>query len=74
MARKRNPCEWCDSEHIIRVLENCNQVDATVEIYPDNGIIGICMQYMDEDGALAAEDGIDIPLNFCPNCGRKLGY
>ncbi len=74
MARKRKPCEWCEHENIIRILENCKQVDATVEIYPENGVIGVCIQYIDEDGALAAEDGLDIPLNYCPNCGRKLGY
>lgn len=26
------------------------------------------------DGELTAEESLDIPLNFYPACGRKLGY
>ncbi len=25
-----------------------------------------------DDGELRTEESIDIPMNYCPNCGRKL--
>lgn len=72
MARKRTPCEWCGSEQIFRLNEGCRNADATVEIYPDNGFIGFTVQGMNDENELVAEESMDLPLNFCPNCGRKL--
>ena len=74
MARKRTPCEWCEGEHIIRLNESCRNVDAVVEMYPDNGFIGIGVQVINDEGEVTAEQDMEIPLNYCPNCGRKLGY
>ena len=72
MARKRTPCEWCDGERFFQLAESARNVQGGVEIYPDNGFMSFYVQGMDDDGALKAEDSMDIPLNFCPNCGRKL--
>ena len=46
----------------------------TVEIYPDQTLLAICFQGMSDDGALTHEQSFDIPMNYCPNCGRKLGW
>lgn len=72
MARKRTPCEWCNTEHIIRLAEGARNVDAVMEIYPDNGFIGISVQAINDEGEVKAAQDVDIPLNYCPNCGRKL--
>ena len=74
MARKRTPCEWCEAEQFIRVTDEAKNVDATLEIYPDECFMGLNVQGMNDDGGMTSEDTLDIPMNYCPNCGRKLGY
>ena len=74
MGRKRTPCEWCDGDQIIRIAEEARNVSAGLEIYPDNCFMAFYVQGMNDDGELKAEESIDVPLNFCPSCGRKLGY
>ena len=54
--------------------DNTRNVRADVEIYPDNGVIAFCVQGLSDDGELTAEESVDVPMNFCPACGRKLGY
>ena len=70
MARKK-PCEWCEREQIYKVAEARN-VSGQIEIYPDNCFMAFWVQGMNDDGELKAEESIDIPMNYCPNCGRKL--
>lgn len=73
-GRKQKPCEWCEEEQIIRTDCDARNVYGTVEIYPDQALLGICFQGMSDDGALTHEQSFDIPMNYCPNCGRKLGW
>ena len=72
MARKRTPCEWCEAERFFRLAENARNVQAGLEIYPDNGFLAFYVQSINDEGELKAEESMDIPMNFCPNCGRKL--
>lgn len=75
MARKKKPCEWCESEQIILVTEEyAKNADATLEIYPYNCFMGLNVQGRSDDGELTTEATLDIPMNYCPACGRKLGY
>ena len=75
MARKKKPCEWCEAEQVIRVTdEYAKNTDATLEIYPDNCFMGLNVQGKSDDNEMTSEDTLDIPINYCPNCGRKLGY
>ena len=74
MARKRTPCEWCNTEQFIRIAEGAQNVDAVLEIYPDNGLIGISVQAINDEGEVTAAQDINIPLHYCPNCGRKLDW
>ena len=71
MAKKK-PCEWCGSEQIITVAEGNGNVQASVEVYPDNYFIGVVVIGINDDGEMTGEHCIDIPMNYCPNCGRKL--
>ena len=74
MARKRTPCEFCRQETILRGDEECRNVDVAVEIYPDNCFMGVSVHGINDEGQTTGEFEIDIPMNYCPNCGRKLGY
>ena len=71
MAKKK-PCEYCEDEQW-NCWEGKNGHQLNVEIYPDMGYIGISSYGNDENGE-ADELIADIPMNYCPNCGRKLGY
>ncbi len=71
MARKK-PCEWCEVEQIITVAEGHGNVQASVEVYPDNCFIGVVVIGINDDGEMTGKHCIDIPMNYCPNCGRKL--
>ena len=74
MSRKKTPCEWCQGEQIIRLAEDVRNVQAGLEIYPNNGFMSFYVQGISDDRELTAEDSVDIPLYFCPACGRKLGF
>ena len=74
MARKRKPCEWCEQDQFISTDYDARNVSGQIEIYPDNGIISIIFQGMSDDGALTHEESFDIPMDYCPACGRKLGW
>lgn len=74
MARKKKPCEFCNQETILRLAEECRNVDAVAEIYPDNGFMSVSVHGINDEGETTGEHEIEIPLNYCPNCGRKLGY
>ena len=73
-GRKRKPCEWCEQEQFIQSAYDARNVSAQLEIYPDNCTMAIIIQGQSDDGELTHEESWDIPMNFCPNCGRRLGY
>ena len=73
MARKKKPCEWCESENFVHIAEGDKNVEAVIEIYPDQCFIGISVVGINDEGETTSEKDVDIPMNFCPNCGRKLG-
>lgn len=74
MARKKTPCEWCEADNIIHIAEGNKNVEASLEIYPQNCFMGIIAIGINDEGEMTSENNVDIPMNFCPNCGRKLGY
>ena len=71
MARKKEPCWFCESEHIDST-EN-HQLQLTAEVYPDNELIGIVASG-NPDGGEFVELQMDIEMHYCPMCGRKCGY
>lgn len=70
-GRRRKPCEYCEEEHATEYKEHRNGYCLWVEYYPFNNYIAAIAQANDEDGGMI-EDYIEIPMNFCPACGRKL--
>lgn len=73
-GRKQKPCEWCETEQIFRTDYDARNVSGTLELYPEQTLISVWFQGMSDDGAMTYEESFDIPMNYCPNCGRKLGW
>lgn len=71
MAKKK-PCEFC-SEDQINSMEGRNGHQLSVEFYPDNCLLAVSSFANDENGE-SAELTFDISCNYCPICGRKIGY
>lgn len=72
MARKKKPCEFCEGDWDTN-QDEVNGHQLCVEVYPENNFIGITSFALDEVGD-TTELTADIPLNYCPNCGRKLDF
>ena len=73
-GRKQKPCEWCETEQIFRTGYDARNVSGTLEIYPEQTLISVWFQGISDDGSMTSEESFDIPMNYCPNCGRKLGW
>ena len=71
MGRKRTPCEFCEDDWATDYKDHRNGYCLWAEIYPFNNLISVIAQANDENGEMI-EDAIDIPMKYCPNCGRKL--
>ena len=71
MARARKSCEYCEDTYISEYVDHRNGYCLWAEYYPFNNVISVLAQANDELGEMI-EDHIDIPMNYCPNCGRKL--
>lgn len=72
MGRRRKPCEYCGEElYASPYRTGRNGFCLWVECYPFNNVIAVLAQANDEEGEMM-EGSIEIPMNYCPNCGRKL--
>jgi hypothetical protein len=72
MARKTKPCAFCEEEHW-HTEDERNGHQLHLEIYPFSGVIAVTSFAKDEDGE-TTELYMRIEMNYCPVCGRKLGY
>ena len=71
MAKKK-PCEFCEAESFFE--ENgADGHNLLAEVYPDALHIAILSYAKNETGE-TGELTIEIPMNYCPNCGRKLDW
>lgn len=73
-GRKQKPCEWCEQDQIFQTSIDARNSSGQVEIYPDNAFISIWFWGKSDDGEQTSEENMGIPMNYCPNCGRKLGW
>jgi hypothetical protein len=71
-GRRRKPCEFCGDDWF-QQEDGKNRMLLSVEVYPFNNFIGITAQANDEIGELQ-EISMQIPMDYCPACGRKLDY
>ena len=74
MAKKSKPCDFCEEEHYMEANSRAEiHHDLLVEVYPFNGHIAV-LSYAQDDTCDMNELTLEIPLNYCPVCGRKLGW
>ena len=71
MSRRKKPCEYCEDTWSTEYKDHRNGYCLWLEIYPYNNLIAAIAQANDEDGEMI-EDAVEIPMHFCPNCGRDL--
>ena len=69
MARKMIPCEYC-SDDFIRFDSDLGK-NLTLEVYPGHMIAAIAF-FINPYDEQTEQATADIPMNYCPNCGRKL--
>jgi len=73
MARTKKPCEFCQDEFFGEpdVLPNAH---VYFERYPDNGTMSVTVFSFSDDHEQNGEETYQIPFEYCPQCGRKLGW
>ena len=72
MARRKKPCEYCCEDQIVQEEGRCgHQLD--IEFYPDNNLFAVTSFAQDETGE-AMELQSSFSFEYCPFCGRKLGW
>ncbi len=71
MGRRLKPCDFCEDNFTSDYIEGKNGYCLWMEVYPFNNLIAVIAQANDEEGELI-ENAIDIQMNYCPCCGRKL--
>lgn len=71
MARKKNSCEWCEDDWSTDYIEHRNGYCLWADVHPFNNTIFVTAQANDDLGELI-EDYVQIPMYYCPSCGRKL--
>lgn len=72
MARKKKPCEFCEQDQQISG-EGLNGHQLVIEFYPDNNLLAVSSYANDETG-INCELNFDLRFDYCPFCGRKVGY
>ena len=68
---RKKACDFCQEDHATDYIEHRNGYCLWAEFYPFNNLISVIAQANDEDGDLI-EDAVNIQMNYCPMCGRKL--
>jgi len=71
MARKK-PCEYCEDVGLWN-FSGPNGHQLYVELYPEENYIGLT-SYANNESGECMELQATIPMNYCPNCGRKLEW
>ena len=71
MGRSKKPCDFCDGEYEGECITMRNGFCLWAEVYPFNNLLSVLAQANDEDGYMM-ENHIDIQMNYCPVCERKL--
>lgn len=73
MSRRKKPCEFCESEWRDST-EGSNGFQGEVEWYPDNGLFAVTAFANDESGESQEYNLVSVSFEYCPVCGRKVGY
>lgn len=71
MARRTKPCDFCNDDKF--ECQSFGQNELDVEFYPDNGLFSIHAFLVPEDGE-TQEFELSYNFEYCPICGRKIGW
>lgn len=71
-GRKKTPCEFCEFEGNY-INEDVDSLSLTVEVYPEEEFIGVSLVGVSKDEK-EVELMYQLPMHYCPNCGRKLEW
>lgn len=66
MAKKQ--CEYCEDELYQITADNTDKL--IMELYP--GKVIACFGYFEDANGETVEATVEVAMNYCPNCGRKL--
>lgn len=74
MPIRTKPCEFCEEDKwFTEDGNNTTGHQLAIEIYPENNVIAISSFANHPDGESEELEYI-IRMDFCPCCGRKLGW
>lgn len=68
---RKKPCEFCNGEFESEYKEHRNGYCIWLEVYPENNVMAFMAQANDDLGEMI-EDYVEVQMNYCPNCGRKV--
>lgn len=71
MSRRIKPCEFCEDDSQSDYIDDRNGFTMWMEVYPFHNLITVMAQANNEEGELI-EHNLDVTMNYCPVCGRKL--
>lgn len=69
MARGKKGCEYCEED--FTYINSDMGEDLQLELYPGK-IIGATAFFRNQITEEQEEARVLIPMNYCPNCGRRL--
>ena len=67
--RTKKPCEYCEVDYVGYYSDMGE--DLMLEVYPGKMIAAVAF-FRNQNTEELEEAKADIPMNFCPNCGRDL--
>ena len=71
MARRTKLCEFCETDYF--ESQSVGKSEVCVEFYPDNGTFSI-FGFLTPEDEDTTEIQIDYNFEYCPICGRKIGW
>ncbi len=73
MTRKIKPCEFCAEDRWF-TEDGHDGHQLYIEVYPDSFSMAVTSFAVTETTGETEELMVPLPLNYCPNCGRKLTW
>lgn len=70
-GRKIKPCDFCSGDYEQDYIMDRNGYCLWLDVNPFDNVMTVSAQANTEDGFMM-EHSMDIQMNYCPMCGRKL--
>ena len=73
MEHNQIPCDFCAKAHFSESDRNAKNIRCIAGVYPNIRQISVVAFGFDDSGDVTHGETFQIPMNYCPNCGRRLG-